>query len=121
MAVTVTHNGASIQIEGRTARARLRLSRYSRALGLHVTDDEEFADLASYAIFYLSHIVSIEGDLGFVVPIGSADADALRAFADGFLSADEVLMNKLDDAILLSSKATNDANLLPPEEVDAKN
>jgi hypothetical protein len=70
--------------------------------------------------YYLANTVAVEGNLGFPVPLVSPTYNELMAFIQGIGDADEELLRQWDDAIYELKFATNDADLLPPYELDEK-
>lgn len=77
-------------------------------------------DIADTLIYYLANTVSVDGSLGFPVPLTAPTPDELQAFIKGFAESEEILVSLWDDAIFSVKNATNDPDLLPPHEVDEK-
>lgn len=69
---------------------------------------------------YLANTVSIKGDLGFPVPLKDVTQADFLQFCAGLGRADFALTRKWDATIFDLRTATNDPDLLPPEEVSEK-
>lgn len=107
--ITVTSTTVGVSIKKQTL---YRLS------GLTDIDNVVESDLVALAMFYLSHVVEVEGDTGIHIPNGDATQDTVKQFIDDFRNAEEALVLKWDNAILQARSITNDPHLLPPDEVD---
>jgi hypothetical protein len=116
---TFKWNGATVEVQKPTVATRVRVWQFRQALTDHGTGSVP-RDVADTLCYYLANTVKVEGSLGFPVPLGSATADELLAFINGFADADESLINVWDKALYDLKYATNDPDLLPPEEVSQK-
>lgn len=75
---------------------------------------------ASGIAYYLAHTVAIEGSLGFSAVVNDPTHEELMQFIYGVGYADPELMSAYDDELARLISATNDPDLLPPEEIDEK-
>ena len=116
---TFKWNGATVEVQKPTVATRVRVWQFRQALTDHGTGSVP-RDIADTLCYYLANTVKVDGSLGFPVPLGSATADELIAFLNGFAEADESLINVWDKALYELKYATNDPDLLPPEEVSEK-
>lgn len=116
---TFKWNGATVEVQKPTVATRVRVWQFRQAYSDHGTGSVP-RDIADTLCYYLANTVKVDGSLGFPVPLGSATADELLAFINGFAEADERLVDLWDKAIYSTKVATNDPDLLPPEEVAEK-
>lgn len=103
-------NGFSKQ---RVWRLRQTLARLDDLKGI------EYVDAATMA-YYLAHTVAVEGSIGFPVPFKNPTPDEVLAFVMALGEEDDDLITLWDDTISDLKHATNDPDLLPPDEVEEK-
>lgn len=116
---TFKYNGATVEVQKPTVATRVRVWQFRQAYSDHGKGSVP-RDIADTLCYYLANTVKVDGSLGFPVPLGSATTDELIAFLNGFAEADESLINVWDKALYELKYATNDPDLLPPEEVAEK-
>lgn len=119
LTASFTFGGATITVQKPTVMTRTRVWLLRQALREFGTGGIAL-DIADSWCYYLSNTVSVEGSLGFPVPLGSPTHGELIAFMQGFAEADEILVDRWDKAISDLKHAANDPDLLPPEEVGEK-
>lgn len=110
----IQYNGATITLKPATVRTRLHASAINNHF--NVTKDMptlEWISISQYTSF-LSR-ATIDGDLGFYVPNGSASEDDYRRGLEAFLDAPELFYDTVVIALLLMDDAdgTNEAALTP--------
>lgn len=108
----------TIHIRNSSVKTRLKQERLNRLIKASAIEDEFEAEAVATATFYLAHVDKVTGKVGFDIPNGNATQESVQAFIDAFLDADEQLMYLWDNAIVEARNITNDADLLPPEEID---
>ncbi len=119
LTATFKFKGATVTVCKPTVATRIRLWQIRQAASEHGAGGVP-QDIADTLCYYLVNTVKVDGSLGFPVPIGSPAPDELQAFLKGFSEADESLVTLWDNAIFSVKNATNDPDLLPPQEVDEK-
>lgn len=112
-------NGAKITVQKPNGFSRLRLWRLLQMIAERGADDVRYDD-AKTMCFYLANTVSVDGSLGFPVPVGDPTHAELMTFIRGLGEAEGRLVQTWDDAINDLVLATNDADLLPPQELTEK-
>jgi hypothetical protein len=116
--VSFDHEGATITVQRPNGFSRQRKWQLSRfAIGIEDAQVQAFAVEIAY---HLANTVKVKGDLGFEVPYTDTTPAAFEAFARALGEADESLLIKWDNAIYEARVATNDPDLLPPDDVDPK-
>lgn len=113
------YNGATVTVCKPTVATRVRVWQLRQAISEHGSGGVP-RDIADTLTYYLANTVKVEGSLGFPVPLNSATPDELLAFLKGFAEADETLLTVWDKTLYDLKYATNDPDLLPPEEVGEK-
>jgi len=113
------HNGARITARRADVRARLRAQLVYAKLNISADiPEEEWTEVRAFARF-LSQC-SVEGDLGFPTPLLSDDAETMRAAKEAFMTADGVLYDHINLALLEVDRDFGDADLVPESELDTK-
>lgn len=77
-------------------------------------------DTAMSFCFYLANTVAVEGALEFPTPLHNATHPELIAFIRGLGMADGNFLQNYNDTIAAAMRASNDEDLLPPEELSQK-
>lgn len=114
-----TFGGATITVQKPTVMTRVRVWKLRQSLREFGAGNVPM-DIADDLCYYLANTVSAEGSLGFTVPVGSPTHDELIAFLTAFTEADELLVSLWDGAISDLKHATNEPDLLPPDELGEK-
>lgn len=112
-------NGATVVVQKPTVATRIRVWQFRQSISEHGAGGVA-QDVADTLCYYLANTVSVDGSLGFPVPLNGATPDELHAFLKGFSEADENLLTVWDKTLYDLKYATNDVDLLPPHEVDEK-
>jgi hypothetical protein len=112
-------NGAKITVQKPNGFSQTRLWRLHQLINALGTEDIEKRDAVSMS-FYLANTLSVEGNVGFPVPIADVTHNELLAFVRGLGEADAELLRVWDGAISEAMVASNDPDLLPPDELDQK-
>lgn len=110
---------AKITVQKPNSFSRLHLWRLLQLLVEHGTGDIRYDD-AKTMCFYLANTVNVEGSLGFPVPIHDPTHTELMTFIRGLGESDGKVIQAWDDAINDLVLATNDPDLLPPQELSQK-
>jgi hypothetical protein len=115
---TFEYKGAKITVQRPNGFSQARYWRLrdilkTSAPNLDARDVEEF-------LYCLANTVSVDGSLGFPVPVSGAVASDMLLFIQGLGESDAELLWMWDDAIKTARKASNDPDLLPPEELSQK-
>jgi len=107
----------TIYLKAGTGRTRA-IYNYLRGL-LEVYAMDNVLDRTAYnqALWMLSRVDHVEGDIGFHVPNGDTNAEIVKAFCDNLLDAPEALWNLWDDTAINTRVGGNEDHLLPPDEV----
>lgn len=114
---TFEYNGARITVQKPNGFSRVRVWQLRQEL---IGMEDRRRDAAYHFCYYLANTVAIEGTLGFPVPCDSPSHDDLMAFIDGVGEAPEKLLMQWDEALSDLLVATNDPDLLPPQELPEK-
>lgn len=119
LTATFKYNGATVEVQKPTVATRVRVWQLRQAVSEHGAGGVP-QDIADTLCYYLANTVKVDGSLGFPVPLNGATPDELLAFIKGFAEADENLVSMWDQTIFKLKQATNDPDLLPPNEVGEK-
>lgn len=118
--VTFEYEGVKITLKPATARARMRLNQLRRTYPdyFQLPDDEQA--LVDEVLHLLYLVDSVDGDPGFTVPLnGNTTPSALKACVDGiFESPEQLYVNWVLAVHQARHTHGNDADLVPPEELD---
>lgn len=106
-----------ITVSSTTIRTRNKESYLNDLLNVTALSGWE-RNLGISAMYYLSHINRVSGDIGFHIPIDSPTEEDLHIFLDAFSEQDENLATLLFENIKRAKVQTNDPDLLPPEDID---
>lgn len=112
-------NGATVTVQRPTVATRVKLWQFRQTITIHGSGSIP-RDIADTLCYYLANTVNITGSLGFSVPLAAPSHEQLIAFLEAFADADETLVTAWDSAIYGLKYATNDPDLLPPDEVEKK-
>lgn len=111
------YNGAKVTVMKPNGFSRVRVWQLRQELsGM----DANLRSAAYHFCYYLANTTAVEGSLGFPVPCDSPSYEELITFIQGIGEADEKLLMLWDNAISDLLVATNDPDLLPPQELDEK-
>lgn len=114
--ISFEYNGATIVVQSGTGRTAVRQTALRVVSGMFELDSDYQQSEIMESTYVLAHTVSVEGDLGFPVPIGEPSKEAIEAFTDALMDCEKALMNRWDNAIEKADKAANAPDLLPPEK-----
>lgn len=112
-------NSAKVIVQKPNGFSQARFQQLQRLLAQHGTDGIDYSS-ANLIAFMLANTVSVEGSLGFPVPVKNTTYLELMAFIRGLGEADAELFQAWDTAISEAMRASNDPDLLPPEELSQK-
>lgn len=114
------HNGVVITLKTPTMRTRLVLSDLRTMAGYWDMEKSRDRDDTEVALNLLYLVESVQGDLGFVVPMnGNTTPETVKTFIDALLNyPGEELYLKWNSAVWDTRRTvTNDPDLLPPSEL----
>lgn len=119
LTATFKFNGATVEVQKPNVATRVRVWQLRQAIGENGMGGVP-KDVADTLCYYLANTVKVDGSLGFPVPLNGVTPDELLAFLQGFAGSNEKLVMAWDQAIYDLTYATNDPDLLPPNEVGEK-
>lgn len=106
-----------VHIKPATGRTRNYFFYLKSLMGVYDMPEGFEKDCITTALFCLSRVDKVEGDIGFHVPNGDATEDNLKAFCDALMDADENLFIEWNGAVMKARAGGNDPSLLPPGDV----
>jgi hypothetical protein len=118
--LTFEYEGVKITLKSANARTRMWLNQIRRMYPGYFDLSEDELYYVEEALNCLYLVDQVDGDLGFEVPMnGNTSPTTVKAFVEGFFSADESLYILWANHVRQSRQATNsDPDLLPPHELD---
>ncbi len=113
-----TYKDATVTFKPANGRNRMILSDLRTMAGYWDMEGDE-RDEAETALNFLYLVDSVQGDLGFPVPVnGDANPETVTAFIAGIMGAHENLYVRWSNALYETRQATgNDPDLLPASEL----
>lgn len=111
------YNGAKVTVRKPNGFSRVKVWQLRQELA---QNNAPLYELGALFCYYLANTIAVEGSLGFPVPIESPTPAELEAFIMGLGEEDERLVSLWDEAIEQVKVATNDPDLLPPDELPEK-
>jgi hypothetical protein len=120
MQTSFEYNGATITVTSPTGWIRLKSQRFNSLVDIMDIEDANIRYAYRAGTYVLAATVSVEGDLGFPVPLENHTVANLKQFLDNLFGADDTLYLLWDNAIY-EARQNNDPDLLPPAEIPEKN
>lgn len=111
--------GATFTVQRPNVFSRMRLRHLIDAL-----KEQAFTEMSSddaiELLFYLANTVSVDGDPGFPVPTKNPTHADVVGYLRGFGFSDTDFLEAYEQGMARAYVASNDTDLLPPEELNEK-
>lgn len=111
-------NNGEVYIKPPTGRTRAYYFYLKTAMGVYDMPEGFEKEISEQALFLLSRVDHVTGDIGFNVPTGDTSEANLKLFCDNLFDADEDLFLIWNSTVINARAGGNDDSLLPPGEVD---
>jgi len=110
-------NGGKITCQRPSGYSRMKLWRWKSDMSY--LPDEEWNRLSPF-LYYLANTTAVDGFIGFPVPYDNPTPQEMTAFCQNLGDADEKLLLRWDNTLSGLQAATNDPDLLPPDQTSQK-